>query len=351
MRGNRVLFCQFVLLFIFAISVLVPQPASAASVTLSFSSHHPPEDVQSKLLAEWMKEVEKRTGGKVQFEFFPAESKISGPQTYNGVVHGFVDIGFSVMQYTRGRFPLLDFIDLPLGYPSGKVNTAIINEVFDKFKPAEFDKVKVLYLMAPGPFYLHTVGEPIRKVADWKGKKFHYLGIADEIVKAMGATPVSLPMLKLYKSLQDGVVQGGLWDYSASVDWKFAEVIDNDIICDTITHSTGLFVIMNKERWDSLDPDVQRVMESLAPIWAAKHGQAWDDASARGLAYSKKLGRNIITIDPAEAKRWREQVQPVIDAYVNNTESKGLPGTEVIKFVEKCLTDAKAGKFKSQYMN
>ncbi len=332
------------LLFVFASAVY------AAPVKLTFSGHHGPKDVHSQLIEQWIKEVEQRTNGKVDIEFFPGQSKISAPQTYNGVSHGFVDIGFSVMQYTRGRFPLMDFITLPLGYSNAKANTAILNEVYEKFQPAEFDNVKVLYLHAPGPGYLHTKGAPIRTLNDFKGKKIRSSGTTAEMIELLGGTPVSQPMPKLYNALVEGVIQGGMWDYSASVDWKLAEAIDNDIVCEPIAYSLGFFVIMNKEKWESLDSDVRSVMEQLGPTWAAKHGAAWDEADERGLAYTRRLDKNIVKIEGAEAAKWQEKVKPVIDDYINNTVSRGLPGKEVLEYVNKRLADARAGKFRSKFM-
>ncbi len=332
------------------VCTLQPTCVVAAPRTLTYVAHHPEADIHSQLIKEWIREVESRTNGKISIQFYPAETKVSGPQTYNAVQHGYVDIGFSVMQYTRGRFPLMDFIGLPLGFSNGQINTAIINEVYEKFQPDEFASVKVIYLMSPGAHYLHTKKQPVTKASDWQNKKIHYLGDADQIITTMGGTPVSLPMGKLFDALLDDKVEGGTWDFSAGQHWNFAEVAKYDIICDPIAFSTGLYVIMNKQTWESLDDDIKKVIDQLSPIWAAKHGEAWEKASQRGLAYSKSLGNEIITVEPQEAQAWKEEVQPVIDNYINKTQSKGIAGQEVIDYARKRLQDAKAGSFSSPYL-
>ncbi len=51
---------------------------------------------------------------------------------YDGVVKGISDIGFSVLAYTRGKFPLTEVADLPLGMKSGLVASKVINELLQK---------------------------------------------------------------------------------------------------------------------------------------------------------------------------------------------------------------------------
>lgn len=299
----------------------------------------------------WCKEVEKRTDGRVKIAYYPGQALTKSTQTYDGVKTGLADIGFSILQYTRGRFPLMDFINLPLGYPSGPVNTAIINEVFEKFKPAELNDVKVLYLHAHGPGFIHTKGRPVNEMKDLQGLKFRSHGPTAEMLKALGGTPTALPMPELYQALQKGVVQGGVWDFSASSDWKLAEVIDYSIACSTTGYSLGFFVVMNKAKWDALAPDDQKVIEQINAEWLVKHGQAWQEADMRAILFSMQLGKTIIGIDPKEAKKWRKTVQPVIDTYLKETESKGLPGKNVLKYVEKRIEDARKGKFESKYLS
>ena len=53
-------------------------------------------------------------------------------------------MGASVFAYTRGKFPLTEVIDLPLGYKNGYVANKLINEYYAKFKPKELEDVKVL---------------------------------------------------------------------------------------------------------------------------------------------------------------------------------------------------------------
>ena len=76
----------------------------------------------------------------------------------------------SCFAYTPERFPLLDGLDLPLGYPSGAVATRIATELTEKYKPAEVANTHVLYVHAHGPGLLASK-KPIKTLDDVKGMK------------------------------------------------------------------------------------------------------------------------------------------------------------------------------------
>jgi TRAP-type C4-dicarboxylate transport system substrate-binding protein len=327
-----------------------PNITCAKSIQLTYSGFFPSSQIHGKLADSWCKEVEKQTEGRVKIAYYPGQTLTPAPQTYDGVLSGLSDIGFSILQYSRGRFPLMDFINLPLGYPNGPVDTAIINEVFERFKPAELANVKVLYLHAHGPGVIHTRERPVHEMKDFQGLKLRSHGPTAEMIRDLGGTPSALPMPDLYQALQKGVVQGGVWDLSASSDWKLAEVIDCSIVCTPIAYSLGFFVVMNKDKWAQIDPTDQKIIEEINAKWLIKHGQAWQESDMQAIMTTLNLGKSIIGIEPKEAAIWKNAVQPVIDTYIKETESKGLPGKEVIEYVDKRIQDAREGHFESKYL-
>ncbi len=115
MRGRFVglaAVCLVIGLCLFAWST----PVWADAIKLTYSNFFPATHVQSKLAEAWAKEVEARTNGKVKVEYYPGQTLTKADQIYDGVVNNISDLGFSVLGYTRGRFPLMEVVDLPLGY-------------------------------------------------------------------------------------------------------------------------------------------------------------------------------------------------------------------------------------------
>jgi len=324
--------------------------AQAGPVKLTYSCFFPPTHIQSKLADAWCKEVEKRTGGQVQISYYPGQTLTKAAQCYDGVVEGLSDIGFSILQYTPGRFPLMDVINLPVGVPSGEVATAIINEVNDKFQPKELSDTKVMYLHSHGPGFIHTKDKPILKMEDLKGIKIRSHGPTAEMIKCLGGTPVALPMPELYQSLQKGVVQGGVFPLESNKGWRLAEVTHYVSACFSTGYGLGFFVVMNKDKWEKLPADVKKIIEGINQEWIIKHGQAWDESDFKGVQFLLEKGNTLNGIDPKEAERRQKAVQPVIASYEKNVAAKGLPGKEVLDFVNQRLNDVAQGKFTSKYI-
>jgi TRAP-type C4-dicarboxylate transport system substrate-binding protein len=320
-----------------AFGFISPVTAEAGPVKLTYSNFFPPGHIQSKLAEAWCKEVETRTNGQVVVEYFPGQTLTKARQVYDGVVEGISDVGFSVLAYTRGRFPVISAVDLPLGYTSGTVATQVVNAVYDKFQPKELMDTKVMYLHAHGPGLIHTKGKAVRKMEDMKGLKFRGHGTSALVVKALGGTPVPKPMPETYQMLQKGVVEGAVYPFEANKGWKLGEVTDFCTADFSAAYTTSFFVVMNKDKWNSLSAENQKIIEQINKEWIVKHGEAWDASDAEGIVFFLNQGGQIIGLDAKEAARWKAAVAPIIDDYVKKTNAKGLPGGEIVDFTMNTL--------------
>ncbi len=314
---------------IISLSIIIS--SAYAQIKLNYSIFFPATHKHSILATEWAKEIEKRTGGKVQITMYYGGTLTPADKCYDGVVKGISDIGMSVLAYTRGKFPLTEVSDLPLGIKTGLVATKVINEYFKKFKPKEFDEVQVMYLHGHGPGILHTK-KPVNKLEDLKGMKIRCTGMAAKIVAALGATPVAMPMGETYDALSRGVVDGSMAPQEALQGWKWGEVVKYTIENYGSSYSTGFFVVMNKEKWNSLPPEVQKTIEKINEEYIEKQGRTWDEIDKAGRDYTIARGNKIISLSPEEDQRWEKMVRPLLDEYKKNMKGKGLPGEEVLSF-------------------
>jgi TRAP-type C4-dicarboxylate transport system substrate-binding protein len=280
---------------------------------------------------EWAKEIERRTNGRVKITIFPGGTLTAADKCYDGVVKGISDIGMSVFAYTRGRFPLTEVADLPLGIKSGLVATKLINAYYKKFNPKELKDVKVMYLHGHGPGFLHTK-TAVEKLEDLKGMKIRCTGLAAKIVEKLGAVPVAMPMPDTYDSLKRGVVEGSMAPQESLKTWKWGEVVKFTTESWGSAYSTGFFVVMNKEKWNGLPKDVKRIIEQVNAEWIERQGKNWDDIDKAGREATLAAGNKIISLSKEENMRWAAAVSPILDGYVKNIKEKGLPGDKALKF-------------------
>ncbi|EFK12000.1 bacterial extracellular solute-binding protein, family 7 [delta proteobacterium NaphS2] len=309
--------------------------AQAEPIKLTYSIFFPPTHAQAIAAMDYAKEVEKRTNGKVQITTFPGGTLTKAPMVYDGVVNGISDIGNSCFAYTRGRFPVMEVVDLPMGYPSGKVATCVADTFAKSVNPKELQDVKVLYVHAHGPGLLHTK-KPVRTLEDLKGMKIRATGLSAKVVEALGGVPVAMPQGDTYEALQKGVVEGTFGPIEVLKGWKQGEVVKYTTDCSDVGYTTAMFVVMNKDKWNALPDDVKKVFEETAEEWVTVHGKAWDAADAEGRKFTLGLGNEIITLSDEEAAKWRKAVEPIISQYASKTPSGAAYVDKVYELIETC---------------
>jgi TRAP-type transport system periplasmic protein len=300
-------------------------------INLNYSNFFPAPHANSILAEQWSKEIEKRTNGKVKITYFPGGTLTPAAQIYDGVVKGISDIGFSCFAYTAGKFPLLEVIDLPLGYKSGTQATKLVNAFYAKFKPKELDDTKVLILHGHGPGLIHTK-QPVNKLEDLKGMKIRSTGLAAKIVTALGGAPVGAPQPETYDALRTGVVDGSMAPLEALQGWKWGEIVRYTTLSYGSAYTTAMFVVMNKAKWNALPPNIQKVFEDVSKEYTDKQAALWDKIDTDGAEFAKQKGVKTIVLPAAENARWATKVKPLLDDYVANMKAKGLPGDEALKF-------------------
>ncbi len=302
-------------------------------IELSYSVFFPPTHIQAKRAAEWAEAIGERTNGRVNISVFAGGTLSKAPQVYEGVVNGVSDIGMSCFAYTRGRFPFLEGLDLPLGYPDGQTATRIANAMVAKYNPKELQDTHVLYIHAHGPGILASV-KPVASLEDMQGLKVRATGLSSKIVSSLGGSPVGMSQPETYEALQKGVAEATFCPFETLQGWKQGEVIQSVTDTTMIGYTTSMFVVMNKDKWESLPADIQEIVTETSAEFAVRHGEAWDEADASAREYVKGLGHPTLTIPEANQAVWKEKVQPVIDDFVKACEEKGLPGKELVADIQ-----------------
>jgi TRAP-type transport system periplasmic protein len=228
-------------------------------------------------------------------------------------------------------------VDLPLGYKSGMQATMVANDVYNHFKGKVLTDTQVMYLHAHGPGFVNTKTKAVRKLEDMKGLKIRSHGTSAMTVKALGGTPVAMPMPETYTALQKGVVDGAMYPMEANKGWKLGEVIDFVTLDYPAAYTTTFFVVMNKDKWNALGPAIQKTIKEINKEWIVKTGKAWDQSDKEGKEYVLKLKKQLISLSPAESKKWKAAVRPVLNQWAEKMKKKNLPGQEALTVAEKAF--------------
>ena len=327
--SRRLLVVTFALL----LTCLVAGSAAAQDkpIELKFSSwvsavhgHH------TGVMVPWAKMVEEKSKGRLKITIYPGSTLGKAVDHFDMVKDGIADLGFTVPGYTPGRFPLISATELPLLFKSSRGGSLAVMSIFDKYFKNELKDVKVLWIWVHPPGHFHFAKKPVHKLEDLAGLKIRAATpMLTTMLKTLGALPVSIPAPDTYTALERGTVDGTIFPWEAISSFKLAEVLRHHV--EVGLYVAPLFTMMNQKKYDSLPPDLKKVIDDLSGSWAAEfNGKVWDQNELVGIEAVKKAGATIYKLPAEERDRWTAKLKPVEEDWVKTTEAKGLPGRQVL---------------------
>jgi TRAP-type C4-dicarboxylate transport system substrate-binding protein len=323
----------FFVLFSLVLAMATSAQAQEKVVKLKYASLLPPVHPMSKMMEQWCKDVEQKTDGRVKVSYFPGNTLTPPTQTYDSVVNGIADIGYSLPAYSPGRFPLTEVLTLPLGFTSGSQATTAINEYYKKFRPKEFDDTKIMYFMGSGPGLFFT-RKPITSMDGIKGLRLKANAENADIVKALGGAPVTMPITETYDALQKGLLEGVFSFYEVLKYWKFADVVKCCLENSAVAYTTSMYVVMNKDKWNLISKADQQAIEKMNEETIEKSGKIWNELDKESKEYGIQKGVKIVKVSKEEEVSTAEKMKPILAEYIKKMKAKGLPGEEAVKFLQ-----------------
>ncbi|MCX5811989.1 MAG: TRAP transporter substrate-binding protein [Proteobacteria bacterium] len=317
-----------VVLFVFVVSLLFSTYASADVIKLKFANYFPVSHMNSVIMGKFCEELNKKLTGKVEITQYTGSTLLSADKMAAGVLTGIADIGLSNLSYARGRFPVMEMMELPLGFPSAWIATHVDNDFYNKFKPKEFDKYQVIMLSSSPITVIQTVKKPVNTPEDVKGLKLRGIGRVGDTIKAFGGTPIPVSTPEMYDALKKGVIEGALLPLETLKGFKTGEVIKYSTASWRIGSTYCFYVLMNKDKWKSLPPDAQKTITEFSKEFTERWAVEWNNIDIEGKDYFLKQGGRIIPLNEVENSKWIEAAQPVIDDYKKDMISKGYTSPE-----------------------
>ena len=304
--------------------------APAKQIKLTYALFQPATAALSKVQTEFAQELEKRTNGRVQIQVMQGGSLLGAPAMFQGIKNGIADMGNGITSYSPGNFPFTSIAELPSAAQSGWVVSYAMYDFVTKYQPKEWDGVHLLTTVssAADAMGLGMGKVPVRKLEDLKGKSIR-TNHAD-ITAALGATIKDVPMAEVFDAVSKGVLDGVHGSLEPFRAWKLGDV------CKQVTVNTApvqpsilWYNIMNKNKWNSLPPDIQKTFTDVSKEYVGKLGLTWDDQGVAGVEYSKSVGGAVYFLPKEEAARWQQAIMPVVDARLKALVAKGLNKKEV----------------------
>jgi len=309
--------------------------AMAQTVTLRLHQMLPAQaTIPARALVPWAQKVEKESGGKIKVQLFHAMQLGGGsPATlFDQAKDGVVDLTWTVLGYTPGRFPKTEVFELPFMSGNAESSSKALQEYVEKFAADEFKDVKLIAVHTHGPGLFHTK-QPVTGLETLRGMKVRGGSrIINNMLTTLGATPVGMPVPAVTEALSKGVIDGTTIPWEVVPSLKVHELVKNHT---TFAGNKGLYTqtfafSMNKGSYDKLPPDLKKVIDDNSGIeTAAMFGRAMDEGDKVGREIAVKAGNNIVALEAAETQRWLRTASTVESDWVAEVAKKGIDGKKL----------------------
>lgn len=323
--------------------------ADAQEVTLK--AHHlvPPVAIAHRaMMVPWAEKVESDSGGRIRIDIYPA-MQLGGqpPALIDQVREGIVDIVWTLPGYTPGRFPMIEVFELPFLNAHPVVTNFALQEFIDRH-PEEFAEYKVISAFVHAGQLIHSAA-PIHSADDLRGLKIRIpTRVAGWMVASWGAIPVGTTVQKIPEMLSKRIVDATLIPFEAAYGLQVHDLVGYNVFRDDPVserfNGQVLMIVMNRQRYESLAPDLQAVIDANSGANIARWiGEVWTDAEAPGENAAREAGNEFVYLPPAEVAKLRELSEgPVAERWISVVGKKGIDGRPLIAEARELL--AKYGR-------
>jgi TRAP-type C4-dicarboxylate transport system substrate-binding protein len=179
-------------------------------------------------------------------------------------------------------------------------------------RTAKQNNVRVVkWLFNIADLLIFTDKGPVEKMEDLKGQKIRFPGSEaySKLLKAMGATGVSLPYTEVVTALQTHMVDGVMTEISGALEFyklpRYTKYCINyplamDLVC----------WVVNNQWWESLDPKARKAINDVFErIDVQKWYVAYMDNKMKEWASDPKL--KMLELSKEEKERWAKTIKGV----------------------------------------
>ena len=265
---------------------------AGAQTKWDLPSAYPASNFHTENLAQFAKDVEQDTGGKLKIQVHDNAALFKAPEIKRAVQGGQAQAGEILLVNFQNEWPMwgLD------GIPFLATSYAQAYKLYQASKPVIEKKLgeqgmMLLYAVAWPPQGIYTK-KKIESAADLKGIKWRaYSPATARIAELVGAQPVTVQQAELSQAMATGVVESYMSSGSTGYDTKTYEHLK--FFADTQAWLPKNAVIANKKAFDALDKATQ---DGLLKAAAEAEARGWATSERKTNEYLDLLRKNGMTV-------------------------------------------------------
>jgi TRAP-type transport system periplasmic protein len=330
---KHAVFSAAVLVFMMMAFPFFCNGAEEKPIVLKFATYFPEVNTISQYNVWWAKEIEKRTGGKVTFEYFWAGSLVKAKDLATAAGRGICDVALLATGYTRANFPLTGVYEAV--YITEKPDAACraMSELYETLEAFQVEwknnNLKLLFfdMLPPNIFGFRN---KVASLDALKGLKIRTAGKMANVVKKLGATAVSMSSAEIYEAMDRGLLDGFTNTSLASAATRSFPEVAPFILDPGMGNYACIETVMNLGTWSKLPPEVQAVISQVSKEVLDKSVEIMmEDENTVMEKMHNEWKATLYVLSPEEVEKWKALVLPSHEEIIADMEKKGLPGKEL----------------------
>jgi len=254
-----------------ALASLLAAPAGAAD--LIYGNWTPAREYQNvNVMPEAFRMIEKETGGAIKWKLVPGGQLADAKATFAAVKDGLMQGGLAIVTYSPNVIPSVYAIysTLIFGADDPVAASGAAMEAMYLHCPSCLEEVRKLNAVALGGWvsssYVLACREPVKTLADLKGKRIRATAGGAEMFKLAGAVPIGATLTEAVSLLQRGGMdcQFGITDWLRSFGYGDFTKYVMDYPLGMSGPALGLY--LNRDTWKGFTPE-QRKVHLKAGAW------------------------------------------------------------------------------------
>lgn len=326
-----------------AVAAALASSSAWAQETLRVQTHFSAESTPGELISQWAEDLEVMSNGRVNVQMHFSSELVSQQETFSATSQGILDcnmtgVASAVSEDAGFQFAgdIMGGYDTPYQYLGwffhGGGREVVQRELFDPN-----GMVAVGYFLQGHESLSSTL--PLAGFDDLKDWKFRSPpGLETEIFASFGAKPVVMDFGEVPNALRTGIVDGA--------DASVLNTNESLGLFDTAKYATfpgfhsmpSELLTCNKKKWNSLTPDLQRIVEvsikgialDLAILTEVKDKEAARRLQAEGVTLHDWSTEDRKAFREFARGRWEEwgkkskAAQATVDSHVSFMKKLGL---------------------------
>jgi TRAP-type mannitol/chloroaromatic compound transport system substrate-binding protein len=262
-------------------TVAMPQISRAQTATLKMQTSWPATDIFTEMAQQYVERVNAMAGGRLKIDLLHGGAVVHPFQVLDGVHGGQIDAAHTVPVYWYGKHKAASLFGTGpvFGFNAneglGWIHAGGGNELFDELQTQVMKiNVKSFFSMPMPTQPLGWFKRPVTKAEDMKGLKYRTVGLAADLMQAMGAAVAQLPGGEIVPAMERGVIDAFEFNNPTS-DRRFgAHNVAKNYMLGSHHQATEYFEIMfTRTKFNALPAEHKAILQYAAE--AASSASEW----------------------------------------------------------------------------